>query len=150
MANDCYLWFRLIASRDTLDKLVTQLKTIGYNGCYGYSCVENINDTTIEVRGTTKNSPPIDMFTKWLENYSDLKVECLFKEEFLYFAGKWMSDNDTYHMVDFKTISSQDVKDADSGYLYELQKKLYLAEHMDDHYFNDHYEDNRRLLHEIE
>lgn len=149
MANDCYLWFRLVASKDTLDKLVNQLKTIGYNGCYGYSSVESINDTTVEVRGTTKNRPPIDMFSKWLENYSDLKVDCLFKEEFLNFAGKWMSD-DTYYMVDFKTISSQNVKDADSGYLYELEKNLCLAEHMDDYYFNDHYDDNRRLLHETE
>lgn len=150
MANDCYLWFRLVASKDTLDKLVSQLKTIGYNGCYGYSSVESINDTTVEVRGTTKNRPPIDMFSKWLETYSDLKVDCLFKEEFLNFAGKWLSDNDTYHMVDFKTISSLDVKHADSGYLYELEKKLNLAEHMDDYQFNDYYEDNRRLLHETE
>lgn len=150
MANDCYLWFRLVASKDTLDKLVSQLNTIGYNGCYGYSSVESINDTTVEVRGITKNRPPIDMFSKWLETYSDLKVDCLFKEEFLNFSGKWLSDNDTYYMVDFKTISSLDVKDADSGLLYELEKKLNLAEHMDDYHFNDHYEYNRRLLHEIE
>ena len=45
MANDCYLWFRLFASKDTLDKVVSQLKTIGYNGCYGYSSVEIINNT---------------------------------------------------------------------------------------------------------
>ena len=56
-------------------------------------------------------------------------------------------DNDTYNMVDFKTISSLDVKGSDSGLLYELEKKLYLSEHMDDYHFNDYYEDNRRLLH---
>ena len=65
----------------------------------------------LKLEGITKNRPPIDMFSNWIENYSDLKVDCLFKEEFLNFAGKWLSDNDTYYMVDFKTISSQDVKD---------------------------------------
>ena len=149
MANDCYIWFRVTASSDSIDKIINELRTVGFNGSYGYSSIERKNDTCVEVYGTTKWHPPVETFNKWLNVWSDTKIECLFKEEFLQFAGRWISDNEDGgdgEYIDFKQTSSRDVRNADSGLLYELEKKLYLADQMENHRLNDHYEDNLRLL----
>jgi len=135
MGNNCYIWFEVDGSNDTIDKIYQELNTIGFNGCYGFSDIQKINDERLEVYGTTKWSPPIDMFTDWLTIWPTLKMRCLFKEEFLQFAGEWF--NGDTELVDFAVVTSDDVRRADSGLLSEIDKKLDLADHMDTPGLND-------------
>lgn len=135
MGNNCYIWFELNGSNDTIDKIYQELNTIGFNGCYGFSDIKKINDGNLEVYGTTKWTPPIDMFNEWLNKSKSLKIRCIFKEEFLQFAGEW-SNGDT-ELVNFDVVTSDDVRRADSGLLSEIDKKLDLADHMDTPGMND-------------
>ena len=135
MGNNCYIWFELNGSNDTIDKIYQELNTIGFNGCYGFPDIKKINDGHLEVYGTTKWTPPIDMFNEWLTMWSTLKIRCIFKEEYLQFAGEW-SNGDT-ELVNFDVVTSDDVRRADSGLLSEIDKKLDLADHMDTPGMND-------------
>ena len=137
MGNNCYIWFELNGSNDTIDKIYQELNTIGYNGCYGFSDIQKINEGHLEVYGTTKWTPPIDMFNTWLNTSKSLKIRCLFKEEFLQFAGSWNEEQSQAELVDFTTVTSDDVRNADSGLLSEIDKKLDLADHMDTPFLND-------------
>ena len=135
MGNECENWFEIkTTNKDTLRKLSEELKTIGYNGCYGYRDIET-TDNKLTARGTTKWNPPIDDFKRWTETYPDIELTALYKEEFLQFAGRITSDSQEH--VDFETVTPEDVRNADSGILYELNTKLYLADHMDDWERND-------------
>ena len=40
MGNNCYIWFELDGSNDTIDKIYQELNTIGFNGCYGFSDIQ--------------------------------------------------------------------------------------------------------------
>ena len=135
MGNNCYIWFELNGSNDTIDKIYQELNTIGFNDCYGFSDIKKINDGRLEVYGTTKWTPPIDMFNEWLKTSKSLKIRCIFKEEYLQFAGEW-SNGDT-ELVNFDVVTSDDVRRADSGLLSEIDKKLDLADHMDIPEMND-------------
>ena len=135
MGNNCYIWFELNGSNDTIVKIHQELNTIGFNGCYGFSDIQKINDGHLEVYGTTKWTPPIDMFNEWLTMWSTLKIRCIFKEEYLQFADEW-SNGDT-ELVNFDVVTSDDVRRADSGLLSEIDKKLDLADHMDTPGMND-------------
>uniref|UniRef100_A0A6C0CD98 YubB ferredoxin-like domain-containing protein n=1 Tax=viral metagenome TaxID=1070528 RepID=A0A6C0CD98_9ZZZZ len=137
MGNNCYIWFEVDGSNDTIDKIYQELNTIGFNGCYGFSDIQKINDGHLEVYGTTKWTPPIDMFNTWLNTSKSLKIRCLFKEEFLQFAGSWNEEQSQAELVDFTTVTSDDVRNADSGLLSEIDKKLDLAYHMDTPFLND-------------
>lgn len=140
MGNNCYIWFELNGSNDTIDKIYQELNTIGFNGCYGFSDIKKINDGCLEVYGITKWAPPIDMFNEWLNTSKSLKIRCIFKEEFLQFAGEWTNKHiltGETNLLDFKTFTSEDVRRADSGLLSEIDKKLDLADHMDTPEMND-------------
>ena len=137
MGNNCDIWFEVNGSNDTIDKIFQELNTIGFNGCYGFSNIQKINDEKLEVYGTTKWSPPVEMFNAWLDTWTTLKIRCLFKEEFLQFAGSWNEEQSEAELVDFTTVTSEDVRRADSGLLSEIDKKLGLADHMDTPGMND-------------
>lgn len=137
MGNNCYIWFEVNGTNDTIDKIYQELNTIGFNGCYGFSDIQKINDGCLEVYGTTKWEPPVEMFNTWLDTYKSLKIRCLFKEEFLQFAGSWNEEQSQAELVDFTTVTSDDVRSADSGLLSEIDKKLDLADHMDIPEMND-------------
>lgn len=138
MGNNCYIWFEVDGSNDKIDKIdkiYQELNTLGFNGCYGFSDIQKINNGRLEVYGTTKWTPPIDMFNTWLNTYKSLKIRCIFKEEYLQFAGEWF--NGDTELVDFAVVTSDDVRRADSGLLSEIDKKLNLADHMDTPEMND-------------
>ena len=40
MGNNCYIWFELDGSNDTINKIYQELNTIGFNGCYGFSDIQ--------------------------------------------------------------------------------------------------------------
>jgi hypothetical protein len=137
MGNNCDVWFEVDGTNEIIDKIFQELTTIGYNGCYGYYKIHRVNDKRLEVYGTTKWEPPVEMFNTWLNTYDGLKLECMFKEEFLHYAGIWNAKREHAEMVDFTVVKSNDVRSATSGLLYKLEKKLGLSAHMDTPYMND-------------
>jgi hypothetical protein len=137
MGNNCDIWFEVDGTNEIIDKVFQELNTLGYNGCYGFYKIHRISDKRLEVYGTTKWEPPIDMFVEWTNQYDGLKVECLFKEEYLQYAGSWNNVTDENEMVDFAVSTIDDVKSADTGLLYKLENKLSLSAHMDTYGLND-------------
>ena len=75
------------------------------------------------------------MYHQWIQTYEGIQLYALYKEEFLHFAGK-LENEDQKH-VDFSVVTSNDVRSASEGLLFELNDKLHLAEHMDTEGMND-------------
>ena len=135
MGNDCENYIEITSTnKNHIESMGAELTTIGDNGCYGYRDIV-INDNSLTARGTTKWSPPLDMYHQWIQTYEGIQLYALYKEEFLHFAGK-LENEDQKH-VDFSVVTSNDVRSASEGLLFELNDKLHLAEHMDTEGMND-------------
>ena len=130
MANDCYNWLEIISSdKKVIEKIHNALKTIGYNGSYGYRDLE-LYDNKLIAYSTTKWTPPIEQYQEWVNENPGLQIRSFFKDEFLDFAGTWT--NTTYNHIELESISSNEIRNATEGLLYDLNNHLYLADHMDD------------------
>lgn len=145
MGNNCYVLFYVKGCNEALKQIESELKTIGWNGCYGFNDII-MDGEKLTVRGTTKWKPPNDMFNKWMDEWPSVFVDCYFKEEYLHFSGRWNCEYSEPLLVDFNTTSSRDVRMAQSGLLYKLNTYFSLADHMDDDSMNDYHIENRQLL----
>ncbi len=135
MGNDCENYIEITSTnKNHIESIGAELTTIGDNGSYGYRDIV-VGDNTLTARGTTKWSPPLDMYHHWKQTYEGIQLYALYKEEFLHFAGK-VNNEDQEH-VDFSVVTSNDVRIASEGLLFELNDKLHLAEHMDTEGMND-------------
>jgi len=134
MGNECENWFEVKSTNKAdIEKIKEEIMTIGWNGCYGFRDIDAA-DNSLTSRATTKWNPPLDMFSRWL-SYPDLHITVYYKEEFLQFAGRIVDESQEH--VDFALVTSDDVRSAREGLLFELNEKLSLADHMDDEQRND-------------
>lgn len=135
MGNEVENWIQVKATdKRHIDEIVNNLHKQGELDCYGYRDIVQ-HDNQFTARATTKWNPPIDEFKHWLDRFPDIELYALYKEEFLHFAGR--IEGNLQEHVDFESVTSDDVRNATSGLLFELNEKLDLANHMDDDWRND-------------
>ncbi len=135
MGNEVENWLHITSSnKKDIKNILKSLHLQTETSPYGYRNIQ-VKNNTFTARATTKWSPPIDEYKQWKQLYPNIHIHALYKEEFLHFAGRIFGD--IQENVDFKSVTSNDVRNAKSGLLYELNEILYLAEHMDDHWRND-------------
>lgn len=135
MGNEVENWICVkTPNKHHIREIINNLHKQGELDTYGYRDIVEY-DNQFTARATTKWNPPIDEFNQWLDRFPEIELYALYKEEFLYFAGR--IDGNLQEHVDFESVTSDDVRNATSGLLFELNDKLYLADHMDDERRND-------------